>query len=138
MGTALFQELLRKLSEVDFSATQKFDMGAKQNPARKQCPCSTETQPNDTLQLWYFTASWDHTGNLWCAQAQRQKTVHFIIISWVTVTLFLMVNPLPACLSASPSRSEALLAHTPSHNMSGRFGWICVGNFPENTRLIQT
>lgn len=54
------------------------------------------------------------------------------------MTLFLTVNPLPACLSASPSRSEALLAHTPSHVMSGRFGWICVGNFPENTRLIQT
>ena len=136
MGMALLQGLCEP-SGVDFSATQKFDMGAKQNPARKQCPCSTETEPNDTLQLWYFTGSWDHTGNLWCAHAQRQKMLNFVNIIWVTVRQFLMGNPLPARLSVSPSRSEALLAHTPSHVMIGWFGWICVGNFPENTRLIQ-
>lgn len=129
---------LRKPSGVDFCAMQKFDVGAEQNPARKQCHCSTKTEPSDTLQLWYLTGSLDHTGNLWCAQAQKQKTLHFVNISWVMDWLFLMGNPLPACLSASPSRSEALLAHAPSHVMTGRFGWICVRNFSENTRIIQT
>lgn len=137
MGTALLLGL-HKPSGVDFCAMQKFDMGAKQNPGRKQQPCSTKTEPNDTLQLWYFTESWDHMGNLWCTQPQRQKTLCFVNISCIMVRLFLTENSLPGRLSASPKRSEALLAHTPSHIMAGRFGCICAGNFPENTRLIQT
>lgn len=111
-------------------------MGAKQSLARKQRLCSTETEPMAPCNFGTLLDPGTTQGNLWHTQDQRQKMLHFKNISWVMVRLLPMENPLPACLSANSSRSEALSAHTPCHVTTGKFGWICVGNFPENAGLI--